>query len=66
MSLIKQYFTLNEEFQLCTLAQLRSEDYTSWNWLGRELTSWNDDNNETYDLDKSVKFNRSLVNMSAN
>jgi hypothetical protein len=58
MSLIKQYFTLNEEFQLCTLTDLQREDYTSWNWAGRELTSWNDDNNETYDLDKPVSFNR--------
>ena len=66
MSLIKQQFTLNEEFQLCTITQLQHEDSNSWTWLGRELTSWNDDNNETYDLDKSVKFNRSLVNMSAN
>ena len=66
MSLIKQYFTLNKEFQLCTLTDLQHEDYTSWNWQGRELTSWNDDNNETYDLDKPVSFDRQYVNMSAN
>ena len=66
MSHIKQHFSLNEEFQLCALTQLQHEDSNQWTWLGRELTSWTDDNSETYDLDEPVKFKRPLVNISAN
>ena len=47
MSLIKQHFSLNEEFQLCTLAQLQHEDSNQWTWSGRKLNSWTDDNSET-------------------
>lgn len=66
MEKAKQYYTLNENFQLSSFQQLTSFNKNEYAWLGRTLTSWTDENGVKYEPDSTVNFNRMKVDMSAN